>query len=103
MVRRRKIHISLYLIIPTIFSGLSFIAVIVAYRITSRYLQMGIVPDGQIILLGMAIAVFTFFCGFLIIRLVLQPVIQFVKTAEKLPAISQRREVVDYFGRPESI
>jgi transcriptional regulator with GAF, ATPase, and Fis domain len=103
MVRRRKIHISLYLIIPTIFSGLSFIAFIVAYRITSRYQQMGIVPDGQIILFGMAIAVFTFFCGFLIIRLVLQPVIQFVKTAEKLPAISQRREVVDDSGQPESI
>jgi transcriptional regulator with GAF, ATPase, and Fis domain len=103
MARRKNIHISLYFIIPTIFSGLSFIAVIVAYRIASHYLQIGIVPDEQIILLGIAIAVFIFFCGFLIIRLVLNPFIQFVKTAEKLPVISQNQQVVDNSGQPESI
>jgi transcriptional regulator with GAF, ATPase, and Fis domain len=103
MVRRNNIHISLYFLVPIIFSGISTIAVILAYRITSHYLKIGLAPDVQIIWLAIAIAAFTFFCCFLIFRLILSPIIYFVNAAQKLPIISQRQEMVDNYNRPESI
>jgi transcriptional regulator with PAS, ATPase and Fis domain len=102
-VRRNNIHISVYFLIPAIFSGISIIAVILAYRIASQSLQIGIASDVQIIWFGIAIAALTYFCSFLIIRFILGPIVYFVKNAEKLPIISQHSDVVDNSSRPESI
>ncbi len=69
---RNKIHISIYFLIPAIFSGLSVISVIVTHRMAAHYLGAGIdtFPTWQFTWLGISTGAVTFMCGFLIMWLV---------------------------------
>ena len=102
-MKRKDIYISLYVLVPAIFSGISVITVIVAYRITSRYPETGVAPDTQIIWLVAATAAFTFACSYLIIRLILKPIFRFIKTAKNLPVMSQPPEAENISSSPENI
>ena len=102
-MKRKDFHVSLYILVPTIFSGISVIAVIVAYRITAYYILRGINPDIPILTLVIAIAVFAFVCGFLTIWFIVKPVIRFVKAAKILPVMSQTTKTENAGRRPENI
>ena len=88
---RNKIHISIYLLIPAIFSGLSVISVIVTHRMAVYYLGAGIDHAWQFTWLGISVGAVTFMCGFLIMWLVLRPVSRFVKKAERMPVFTKRQ------------
>ncbi|MBW2630458.1 MAG: sigma 54-interacting transcriptional regulator [Deltaproteobacteria bacterium] len=112
-----RYSISLYIIIPGIFSGMSILSFIIALHTTSGSYHLGITH----LLWGGGISVLTFLCGFLVIWLILRPVKQFVKETEKLPvfrgvAAEKRqkpdddighygqvlREITDILGRVEA-
>lgn len=86
---RNKIHISLYLLIPFIFSGLSVMGVIISSRVTTQHLSSGMDPAWHLMLLRIATGVVVFVCGFLITWLVLSPVRKFVKKTEKMPVFTK--------------
>ena len=111
-----RYSISLYIIIPGIFSGISILSFIIALH-TSGSCHLGITH----LLWGGGISVLTFLCGFLVIWLILKPVKQFVKETEKLPIFRDvavekgqkpdddighygqvLREVTDILGRVEA-
>ncbi len=88
-MKRKNIYLSLYILIPAIFSGIVILALIVNYLLTSNYLRMGVKPVTQMIWIGAATAVIAFVVSFLILRLILKPITRFVKTTEKLPVMTQ--------------
>ena len=93
---RDKIHISLYLLVPFIFSGLSVMGVIISYRMTTQYLNSGMDPAWHYMLLRISTGVVVFVCGFLITWLVLSPVRRFVKKTEKMPVFTRLRSDARY-------
>jgi transcriptional regulator with GAF, ATPase, and Fis domain len=101
-VKRRKISISPYILIPAIFSGISLLAVIVTYHVMSRYSGMKADPAGPVFWLGLASVVFTFACTYVILRFILLPIARFVKAAEKLPVMTQA-PTGDASAAPENI
>jgi len=100
-VKRRKISISPYILIPAIFSGMSLLAVIVTYHVMSRYSGLKADPAEPVFWLGLASVVFTFACTYVILRFILLPIARFVKTARTLPAMS-RMPVPETVGASDS-
>jgi transcriptional regulator with PAS, ATPase and Fis domain len=88
-VKKREFNVSLFILIPVIFSGIVLLALIISYRITSHYLEHGIDPVSSLVWLGIFTIVITFACSFLILRLILRPIFRFVREAEKFKVLSK--------------
>jgi transcriptional regulator with PAS, ATPase and Fis domain len=89
-MKRHRYYISLYIIIPVIFAGLSILSVVVSFRITEYYMKQEINFTQPILLWTMIIASIAFLCGLIVVRLFLKPVQVFVEKAKKLPVISDQ-------------
>jgi transcriptional regulator with GAF, ATPase, and Fis domain len=101
-VKRRKISLNPFILIPAIFSGISLIAVIVTYDVISHYSRMKADSAGPVFWLGLATVAISFVCGYAILRFILRPIARFVKTAEKLPVMT-RTLPGDASAAPENI
>jgi len=84
-MKQSKIHVSLYVLIPVIFSGISVFAIIVTYRMMETYARYPVESLSYLQWWGLGIAVFTFLCALLITWLILRPIKQFIKKTENLP------------------
>jgi transcriptional regulator with GAF, ATPase, and Fis domain len=102
-VKRKDFRISPYILIPVIFSGISLLAVIVTYRITSGYLERNIEPVTQLFYLGAAAVILSVACSYLILALILKPITKFVRNAERLPVLAQIPGNADDGSGPEDI
>ncbi len=87
-MKRTRFHISLYIIIPVIFSGMAAFAAIVVFQITQEYMQKPADVFWPVLFWALAIAAGAFLCGLVVVRLILHPVEKFVKRAEQLPALA---------------
>ncbi len=85
---KRYIFISPYIIIPTIFSGISIISVIISFRITEYYMRQGLHLMAPIMLWAVFIAAVAYLCGLIVVRFFLKPVQSFVEKTKQLPALS---------------
>ena len=83
-MKKSLYHIKLYIIIPLIFSGISLLSFIVAYRITHVHLLQGADPVPRLLMWGILLWIGTFACGLILIRIILGPVEKFVVEAESL-------------------
>ena len=99
-MKRTRFHISLYIIIPVIFSGMASFAAIVAFQITQEYMRKPAEVFWPVLLWALAIAAGAFLCGLVVVRLILNPVEKFVKRAERLPALAGTQ--IDGDGRRSS-
>ena len=99
-MKRTRFHISLYIIIPVIFSGMASFAAIVAFQITQEYMRKPAEVFWPVLLWALAIAAGAFLCGLIVVRLILNPVEKFVKRAERLPALAGTQ--IDGDGRRSS-
>ncbi len=88
-MKRRKISISPYILVPVIFSGISLLAVIVTYHVMSRHDGLKQDPAGPVFWLGLAAVAVSFASGYAILRFILGPIARFVKTAEKYAVMPQ--------------
>jgi transcriptional regulator with GAF, ATPase, and Fis domain len=102
-VKRKDFHVSPYILIPVIFSGISLLAVIVTYRITSGYVERNIEPVTQLLYLGAAAVILSVACSYLILALILKPITKFVRNAERLPVLAQTPGNADDGSGPEDI
>jgi transcriptional regulator with GAF, ATPase, and Fis domain len=81
---KTRIHVSLYILIPLIFSGLSIIGIIVTYRLMARGAGAVTDPILSITVWATALGALSFFCAFLILLILLKPLENFVRNAESL-------------------
>ncbi len=80
---RKRIHINLYILIPLIYSGISIIAVVVTYQLACNQGEADAV--GSVLKWGAFIGAFSFVCSLVILWLVMNPVMKFVRRTEGLP------------------
>ena len=87
-MRQLRFYISLYIIIPFIFTGLTILAAILSFRLTKYGLAHGSDPTQPVFWFILAISVIAFATGFMLVRFILKPVERFVEKARKLATIS---------------
>ena len=102
-MKRKNFRINPYILIPVIFSGISLLAVIVTYRITSGCLERNIEPVTQLFYLGVAAIILSVACSYLILALILKPITKFVRNAERLPVLARIPGNADDGGGSEDI
>ena len=87
-MRHSRFYISLYIIIPFIFTGLTILAAILSFRLTKYGLSQGADPARTVFWFILVISIIAFATGFMLVRFILRPVERFVEKARKLASIS---------------
>jgi len=87
-MKQSRFYISLYIIIPFIFTGLTIFSAIVSFRLTKYGVMYGLEPAQPIFWFILIIGFLAYAAGFALVRIILKPVDQFVETASKIPAVS---------------
>ena len=85
---RSRYNLSLYFLIPVIFTGLSVLSVVVAFQY-SKYTVKGVKAPLEVTAWLILVIMLTFLCGFLITWLILRPMKKFVEETKKLPVFSE--------------
>ena len=88
-VKDIRFNISLYIIIPLIFAGISVLSVIAAYNIAIYFSSRNQSPEQYVFSFGAIIMVAAFVIGLLIARRLLGPVEQFVLKTEQLGVLKE--------------
>ena len=52
-----RFDISLYIIIPVIFSGIALLSIIVAYHLTHYYMAKGVAPEWPLVIFGICMII----------------------------------------------
>ncbi len=87
-MKQSRFYISLYIIIPFIFTGFTILAAIIAFRLTNYGVSQGSDPARSIFWFIVLISILAFSSGFAMVRFILKPVEQFVDNAKKLASLS---------------
>ncbi len=79
-----RFQINLYIIIPLIFAGFSTLSLLVAYRLTRFYLDRDMHPEWPIAFWGTLLVMFTFICGLITVKFLIDPVKRFVNKTQTM-------------------
>jgi transcriptional regulator with GAF, ATPase, and Fis domain len=90
-MRNLRFNISLYLIIPLIASGTVALAMIITYEITASCLRKGQDPFWPAAFWGIIMLLLAGGIGFLIVRIIIGPLERFVRKAETLGVVREKR------------
>ena len=77
-MKNTRFNINLYLIIPVIFAGLAALSVLVTYRIMEYYRERDLPPEWPLAFWGILLVFFTFVCGLITVKFIIDPVKKFV-------------------------
>ena len=87
-MKQSRFYISLYIIIPFIFTGLTIFSAIVSFRLTKYGLMHGLEPARPVFWFILIIGFLAYLAGFALVRIILKPVEQFIEKASLLPTVS---------------
>ena len=79
-----RFHINLYIIIPLIFAGFSTLSLLVSYRLTRFYLDHSLPPEWPVAFWGIILVLFTFGCGLVTVKYLIDPVNKFVNKTKTM-------------------
>ena len=92
-MKQSRFYISLYIIIPFIFTGFTVFSAIVSFRLTKYGLLAGQEPARPVFWFIIIIGFLAYVAGFALVRIILKPVEQFVEKASKLPTLAGPKKV----------
>lgn len=87
-MKRKNFYVNLYILIPVIYTGITIIGVIAAYQLTSMLGKMNQSGWVNIYTLAVVIGFISFLASFIILRLLLKPMVDFVDKTQKMPIFS---------------
>ena len=87
-MKHSRFYISLYIIIPFIFTGFTILAAIISFRLTKYGMIHGLDPARPVFWFIIVISFLAYICGFALVRLILKPVEKFVEEASKFPSFA---------------
>ena len=87
-MKQSRFYISLYIIIPFIFTGLTIFSAIVSFRLTKYGLIHGLEPAKPVFWFILIIGFLAYIAGFALVRIILKPVEEFVEKASNFPSFS---------------
>ncbi len=97
-MKQSRFYISLYIIIPFIFTGLTIFAAIVSFRLTKYSLMHGLEPARPVFWFILIIGFLAYVAGFALVRIILRPVEQFVEKASNYTSfqVPQKKSKKDW-------
>ena len=87
-MQNKRFHINLYILIPLIFSGFSVLSLLVAYQLTRFYLVHETAPEWPLTFWGIVLFVFTYVCGILVVKFIIEPVEKFIGRTQQMGVLS---------------
>jgi len=84
-----RFDISLYIIIPVIIAGISMLATIASFNITTYYLKRGFDPTWPVAFWGAIMIIVTAIFGLLIVKFIIDPMRRFARKTEKLGVLGR--------------
>ncbi|MCP4631016.1 MAG: sigma-54-dependent Fis family transcriptional regulator, partial [bacterium] len=87
-MKQSRFYISLYVIIPFIFTGFTIFAAIVSFRLTKYGMLHGLDPARPVFWFILVIGLLAYAAGFALVRIILKPVERFVEKAANIPTLS---------------
>jgi transcriptional regulator with PAS, ATPase and Fis domain len=100
-----RFDISLYIIIPLIVAGISLLATIATFNITTYYLKRSFDPTWPVAFWGSIMIIVTTIFGLLIVKFIIDPMKRFARKTENLgvlgrtPGLEIKPEMQDDMGR----
>jgi transcriptional regulator with PAS, ATPase and Fis domain len=89
LIKKKSTYVSLFILIPAIYTGISIIGVILTFHLFERHEKTSQILSLNFIYLIAAIAVITFFISFFLLRFFFKPLIQFINKTQKIPIIAE--------------
>lgn len=90
---KKNFYVTLYILIPLIFAGITILGVFAAYQLAAHPEKIFRPSLINIYTLALAIGCISFAAGFFILRLFLKPLDEFLEKAKKMPVFSDVRAV----------
>ena len=90
-MKKKSIYISLYILIPVIYTGISIIGIILTYQLFNQKGNIGHINILNFVYVIAIITVITLFISFILLRLLFKPLIQFVNKTQKMPIIAKQQ------------
>ena len=90
-MKQSRFYISLYIIIPFIFTGFTIFAALVSFRITKYALVQSLEPAVPVFWFIILISIMAYTAGFFLVRFILKPVEKFVEQAKSLPHLNDSK------------
>ena len=87
-MKKKNIHISIYILIPVIYTGISMIGVILTYQLFKQPEKINQISSLNLVYLITAMAVFTFSISLLLLHFFLKPLIRFVNKTQKMSILA---------------
>ena len=87
-MKQSRFYISLYVIFPFIFTGLTIFSAIVSFRLTKYGMLHGLDPARPVFWFIIVIGCLAYICGFALVRVILKPVEKFVEETRKLASFA---------------
>jgi transcriptional regulator with PAS, ATPase and Fis domain len=102
-VKQSRFYISLYIIFPFIFTGLTIFAAIVSFRLTKYGMLHGLDPARPVFWFIIVIGCLAYICGFTLVRMILKPVEKFVEETRKLSSFAGSEKSKNKMGSVDKI
>lgn len=87
-MKKKNFYVNLYILIPVIYTGITILGVIVAYQFASIPEKTNHPILINMYTLALVIGCISFFASFIIMRLLLKPLVDFVDKTKKMPIFS---------------
>ena len=88
-MKKKNIYISLYILIPLIYTGISMIGIILTYQLFKQQENIDQISSLNFVYLIAVMAVITLFISFILLRLLFKPLMKFVNKTQKMPIIAK--------------
>lgn len=86
-LRNARYNISLYILIPVIFTGIALLTLLACYNLTIYFQKTGLDPARYLFFWGALLIVFSLISGVLIVRFIINPMERFVEKAGTLGVV----------------
>jgi transcriptional regulator with PAS, ATPase and Fis domain len=90
-MKTKNVHISLYVLIPVIYTGLALIGVILTYQLFQYNEQASQINTRNFIYLLTAMSLLTFFISVFLVHFIFRPLIRFVNKTQKIPILEHSK------------
>ena len=98
-----RFNISLYVIIPVIIAGISILATIASFNITTYYFKRGFDPTWPVAFWGAIMIIVTGIFGILIVKFIIDPIKRFAQHTESLGVLGRSSKTDITANKPDDM
>jgi len=91
-MKKKKIYISLYVLVPLIFTGIAILGVILTYQLFHPQEHFGWKDVKNLVYIIIIVSILAVSTSFVLLRLLLSPLVKFFNKAQKMPVITKTQK-----------